>query len=125
MDSLIIYPTRHTPEVNFDALSGTLVLKGGSIPENTYEFFEPILEWIDRYVENPQYSTILDVHLTYFNTTSSKHLLEMFRKMEVIHKKGKEVLVKWYYISEEEDMLEAGNDYRSIVKIPFEVIEIR
>ena len=46
--------------------------------------------------------------------------------MKTIEKtdKGKELVLKWYYEEDDEDMLEAGEDYESIIRVPFKMIEI-
>jgi hypothetical protein len=65
------------------------------------------------------------VQLEYFNTSSSKCILDVFKKLESIHKSGdKEVIINWYYEEDDEDMLEAGEDYESIIRVPFKMIEI-
>ena len=110
-----------TPEVEFNA-SGELLLKGRSIPENSIEFYKPLIEWIDSYSESPNSSTVLNVQLEYFNTSSSKCILDVFKKLESVT--GSEVSVKWYYEEDDEDMLEAGEDYEAIIDLPFEMIEV-
>ena len=110
-----------TPEVEFNA-SGELLLKGRSIPENSIEFYKPLIEWIESYSESPNSSTVLNVQLEYFNTSSSKCILDVFKKLESIT--GSEVSVKWYYEEDDEDMLEAGEDYQAIIKVPFTMIEV-
>jgi len=124
MQNLFLEATKHSPLVSFDSKTGLLELRGGSIPEDTYKFYEPLIDWIETYVESPQPKTELAIHLTYFNTSSSKQILELFRKLEPIHKSGLEILIKWFYDAEEDDMLEAGEDYESIVKVPFQMVEI-
>jgi|TARA_Y100000992_G_scaffold115450_1_gene75575 hypothetical protein len=110
-----------TPEVEFNA-SGELLLKGRSIPENSIEFYKPLIEWIESYSESPNSSTVLNVQLEYFNTSSSKCILDVFKKLESVT--GSEVSVKWYYEEDDEDMLEAGEDYEAIIDLPFEMIEV-
>ena len=110
-----------TPQVEFNA-SGELLLKGRSIPENSIEFYKPLIEWIESYSESPNSSTVLNVQLEYFNTSSSKCILDVFKKLESVT--GSEVSVKWYYEEDDEDMLEAGEDYEAIIDLPFEMIEV-
>ena len=110
-----------TPEVEFNA-SGELLLKGRSIPENSIEFYKPLIEWIESYSESPNSSTVLNVQLEYFNTSSSKCILDVFKKLESVT--GSEVSIKWYYEEDDEDMLEAGEDYEAIIDLPFEMIEV-
>jgi hypothetical protein len=117
--------TPKTPGVEFDSDKGELRLKGRSIPENSIEFYKPLIEWLDEYVNKPQGKTTVNIQLEYFNTSSSKCLLDLFKKLEHLSKKGNEVIVNWYYEEDDEDMLEAGEDYQSIIGVPFKMIEIQ
>jgi hypothetical protein len=122
MSNLIIEESIKTPSVAFASETGVLELRGKSIPENSLEFYRPVFEWIDSYAQAPNPDTELQVKLEYFNTSSSKCLLDVFRKLETIAISGKsKVKVSWYYDSDDEDMMEAGEDYSALVKIPFEM----
>jgi hypothetical protein len=101
-----------------------LELKGRSIPENSIDFYKPLIDWIDQYGRDPQPKTALHVQLEYFNTSSSKCILDVFKKLENIRAAGNEVIVLWHYEPEDEDMLEAGEDYQGIIKVPFRMIAI-
>jgi hypothetical protein len=107
MDSLRMDGTPKTPEINFDG-SGELLLKGRSIPENSVEYYEPLMSWIEGYGNAPKSETIVKVQLEYFNTSSSKCILDVFKKLESIS--GSDVQIKWYYEEDDEDMLEAGEE---------------
>jgi hypothetical protein len=125
METLNIEMTPKTPLVKFDASNGYLELSGRSIPENTMEFYGPLFELIDKYSSQPQKDTKLKIQLEYFNTSSSKCLLDIFKKLQNIHSSGKSnVIVEWYYEEDDEDMLEAGEDYQTIVKLNFEMIKV-
>jgi hypothetical protein len=82
------------------------------------------MEWIEDYIKTPNEKTVFIVKLEYFNTSSSKCILDVFKKLEAIHKAKNEVEVNWYYEEDDEDMLEAGEDYESIIRVPFKMIEI-
>jgi hypothetical protein len=124
MESLVIEGTAKTPTVRFDAKQGLVELKGRSIPENSIEFYKPLVDWLDGYAKNPSKQTKVNIQLEYFNTSSSKCILDLFKKLEIIHKNNNEVVINWYYEEDDEDMLEAGEDYESIIRIPFKMIEI-
>ena len=125
MENLIIAAGVKTPSVNFMLESGILEIRGKSIPENSIEFYRPVYEWIDTYVLKAQAKTQVIIGLEYFNTSSSKCLLDIFRKLENLHKSGKsEVTINWLYEEEDEDMMEAGDDYQTIVKVPFVITKI-
>ncbi|MDQ3394085.1 MAG: DUF1987 domain-containing protein, partial [Bacteroidota bacterium] len=72
----------------------------------------------------PNEVTILYVKLEYFNTSSSKCLVEVFRKLEKLHNIGKEIKIRWFYEAEDEDMLESGEDFKEILKIPIELLKL-
>ena len=124
MELLEIEGTNITPSIKFDAESGVLDLKGRSIPENSLEFYQPIYNWLDAYVESPQEKTVVNVHLDYFNTSSSKCILDILKRVDKLDENGKDVLVKWYYDENDEDMMESGEDYMDLLEAPFELIEI-
>ncbi|MEF8809977.1 MAG: DUF1987 domain-containing protein [Bacteroidales bacterium] len=124
MESLSIEGTNKTPSVKLDPVSGVIEIKGRSIPENSIEFYRPIVEWLDEYAKNPNKKTRVNVQLEYFNTSSSKCILDIFKKLESLKKSRNEVIINWYYEEDDEDMLESGEDYESIIRIPFKMIEI-
>lgn len=123
MNSLVLEGSPKTPSINFDGENGAFLIEGRSIPENSLDFYKPVMEWLDSYVNEPQEETKVSIRLEYFNTSSSKCILDVFKKLETIFKRGKKVIINWHYELDDEDMLEAGEDYQSIVKIPFNMIE--
>ena len=123
MDSIQIEGTPKTPTIEFDAATGVVSIKGRSIPENSVEFYKPMVDWLDEYASQAKEKTEVNIQLEYFNTSSSKCILDVFKKLEVIKKGGNEVVINWFYEEDDEDMLEAGEDYQSIISIPFEMIE--
>jgi hypothetical protein len=125
MEAINIEGTPKTPKVHFDADRGTMLLKGRSIPENSIEFYRPLVDWLDRYASSPKGKTVCDIQLEYFNTSSSKCLLDLFKKMEQMSSSGNDIVINWYYEEDDEDMLEAGEDYQSIINVPFKMIEIQ
>ena len=121
MEDIQIEGTPKTPSVELNTARGSLEIKGRSIPENSIEFYKPLIEWIESYAKAPQENTIVNIQLEYFNTSSSKCILDLFKRLEVIKK---EITINWYYEEDDEDMLEAGEDYDAIINIPFKMIEI-
>jgi hypothetical protein len=124
MDPIVIESTPKTPAVNFNASTGVLEIKGRSIPENSIEFYRHLIEWIEKYGMSPQPKTVVNIQLEYFNTSSSKCILDVFKRLEAIANNGHDVVINWHYEEDDEDMLEAGEDYQSIIKVPFKMIEV-
>lgn len=121
MDNLTIEGSAKTPTIKFEGL-GKLLIKGRSIPENSIEFYKPIIDWITAYGGMSKDVTEVNVQLEYFNTSSSKCILDVFKKLETLS--STEVKVNWYYEEDDEDMLEAGEDYQAIINLPFKMIEV-
>ncbi|ASB50805.1 DUF1987 domain-containing protein [Alkalitalea saponilacus] len=124
METIIREGSPKTPYVRLDGEKGLIEIKGRSIPENSVEFYKPLIDWLDSYGNQPLDSTSVNVQLEYFNTSSSKCILDIFKKLELIYKKGSKVHINWYYEEDDEDMFEAGEDYQSIINIPFTMIEM-
>jgi hypothetical protein len=121
MEHYIKEATDETPRISLDAMSGVLELDGKSLPENVSTFYDPILEWLEMYESKPAAKTVFEMKLKYFNTASSKILLDILMKLEELKTEGNEVVVNWHYKDSDEDMQEAGEEYTEIVEdLPFE-----
>jgi len=120
MSFLKIDRTEDTPEVIFDGENGDLFIAGISFPENVERFFTPIMMWLDEYSQGPADSTTVIFKFEYFNTSSSKKIFDILAVLEGIKKNGKNVVVKWLYSDDDDDIRSAGIRYSNMVEIPFE-----
>jgi hypothetical protein len=120
-----ILPTKGTPEVILDP-EGTIKLTGRLIPENAKAFFNQVEELINEYFRNPVEITCVEICLEYINSTGSKYLLDIIRK--IVHacpvKTDKKLIINWYYHDEDEDILEKGRIFSSILDLPFNFLRI-
>jgi hypothetical protein len=125
MENLVIEGGIKTPSVNLDREKRQLRFEGRSIPEDTIRFYEPILKWIEQYIQTEREGTTeMHINLEYFNTSTSRYLFGIFKTLESYHVKGNPMLIHWYYEQDDFEMLESGEDYASILKIPFEMIPV-
>lgn len=125
MENLKIEGSPKTPTILLDADERELLIKGRSIPENSIEFYKPLVNALDQCTREEIDRLTVNVILEYFNTSSSKCLLDIFKKLEKINNnKVGSVTINWYYEEDDEDMLEAGEDYQAIINIPFNMKEI-
>ncbi len=124
MEKYSIDGTPKTPTISFDLASGVLEIKGRSIPENSIEFYKPLVDALDKYAGAPKSATNVNIQLEYFNTSSSKCILDVFKKLENINKNGSAVIINWHYEEDDEDMLEAGEDYQAIINVPFKMVQV-
>lgn len=111
-----------TPTIRFDSKTGELLLEGKSFPPDVTTFFKEILNWLDEYILNPAELTTMKLKLDYFNTASSKIVMDILYKMEEMYKKGHKVVVEWYYPEDDEDMMETGKEYEELIDVPFKQI---
>jgi len=124
MKNLILEGSAKTPTVKFDGDNGSMELKGRSIPENSIDFYKPLNMWIEDYGKAPKPNTVVDIKLEYFNTSSSKCILDVFKQLEKLNSKNTVVSINWYFEEDDEDMEEAGEDYDAIIDLPFKMIEV-
>ncbi|KKL72938.1 hypothetical protein LCGC14_2079910 [marine sediment metagenome] len=111
--------TPTTPQVYID--QGEIKIEGRSIPEDSFEFFEPVIDACRKYIEKPAKHTIVSIHLEYVNSGSKKYLTNILTILEKSYLDGNGYEVAWTYDSDDEAMLDLGNDLKGIIKIPISI----
>lgn len=129
MEKLTLAPTLNTPGVNLDPVGNKFELKGESRPENVRNFYLPILDWLEKFAgELPagDGSTPLNFsfNFEYFNSTSAKYILDIFKILNSINSSGKAVNVSWHYEEDDEDMYEVGMEMSRMAGIEFEYVKV-
>lgn len=109
-----------TPAIKLDP-NGSLSITGRSLPENAESFYQPVIDWVDRYVDaGAQPSTVFTIELEYFNSSSVKQILSVLLKLEELHRQeGREVEVIWSYNQDDELMEMKGREMESLLELPF------
>ena len=120
MEKLYIESTKYTPEINLDPEKGLIEIRGKSYPENTFEFYAPVMDWLKEYFKNPKEPTTVNMEIIYFNSSSSKWFFDLFDFLEEQVENGHNVIVNWIYDEENDVAEEAGEDFKE----DFENIEI-
>lgn len=110
------------PQIQFNAGSGELFIKGRSLPEDAFAFYQPVIEWLCNYAKTPASSTVLNVNLEYFNTASAK---QIFKIVNIIAELGKTSSAKviWHYDMGDRDMESSGKRFSKLCNFPFEVVQ--
>lgn len=125
MKDLVIEKTYSTPAVNFEVKTGMLRIEGRSIPENPSLFYDPLTSWINEYFQtefNP--STKLDIKLDYINSGSSKSILAMLKAIKSFCDVGKSCQVNWHFEEDDESIRDLGKHFKSVLKMPFNLVEV-
>jgi hypothetical protein len=116
--------TKKTPLIIFDQQQGYLEIRGSSLPGESYLFFEELFQLVDTYLEKPLDKTQIVFQMEYFNTSSSMVFLRLFKKFESLISSHKTVEFKWFFDEDDSEMYEAGQTYKSSIKIPMSLIPI-
>ncbi len=123
MKVLDIKATNDTPKVLFDPQNEMFEISGRSLPEDVVLFYQPVLDWLDQYLEDPLEYTEFVFKYVYFNTATSKLIQDILFKLEQLHEKNQKVKVIWYYEEDDEDMLDLGEEFEEIVDLEFEIVQ--
>lgn len=121
MDKIVIQKTKTSPEVVMDFDKGVLDIIGESYPENAVVFYKPVFDWLNTIISSNK-SLKVNFKLDYFNTSSSKCVIDILDTLDSYFKESGQVEVKWFYKEDDDDMLETGEEFSSDIKLPFELI---
>jgi hypothetical protein len=130
MEKLIIEPTANSPRIVLDPESRNFEFSGESRPENVRKFYLPVLEWLETYTtaqealhdDERTFGLQCQFNFEYFNSTSAKYILDIFKSLNAINALGIELDIKWLYEEDDEDMLEVGQEMSRMSKLSFEYI---
>jgi hypothetical protein len=122
MIELNITPTLRTAEVSFDRASGVLEFSGISIPENADAFFQPVYTWLEKIQPVHKGELTVRINLTYFNTSSVRHLLIILKALIAAFRDR--IKVEWVYEADDEEIRERGEQLSDVVKFPFNYITV-
>lgn len=116
--------TDTSPQIDLDLDNGVLEFVGRSLPHNSEQFYSRVYHWLEEYLIEPQVETTVNMKLDYLDTSSSKHLYNIFQKLDAVSERGQKVSVNWHFESGDDEMVETGKDYQSFFSIDFKFIEV-
>lgn len=123
MDAIYIRRSSDTPEIKFDPNALTFDITGRSLPENVYEFYTPVINWLNDFSPSFNKQITWTFRLTYINSASAKIVIGICEKLNQLHQQGAKFKIEWYFNREEEDIQELGNDIKEVVSFPVEIEE--
>ena len=122
MNDFSIAGSQSSPAIQSDWENGVLAMQGDSYPENSYELFHQVIEWIERYLAEAGRPLRLELHLLYLNTSSIKAMMDIFDVLEAAHEQGKPVAVDWFYDQRNERVAELAEEFREDCTFPFQIV---
>ncbi len=122
MTNLTIAETKTTPSINFDAQSGVLNITGESYPDSALQFYQQVLDWLNQYLVESTQPIEMNFKFSYFNTSTSKCILDILSVLETAYAKGRKIEVFWHYREDDEDMQESGEEFAQDINLPFNLV---
>jgi hypothetical protein len=120
MENLTLEATNSTPEIQANYSNNTIEIRGKSYPENTFEFYQPLMDWVEAYFKTDQTKLKISFEIQYFNSSTSKVFYDLFDLLEESRTNGKSIVVDWEFDPENVSAEEAGEDFKE----DFEDMEI-
>ncbi|HKK42781.1 MAG TPA: DUF1987 domain-containing protein [Bacteroidales bacterium] len=114
LQSLILENTPKTPQIDLNKLTGDLILSGRSIPENAAKLYEPVLTWVNEYVNDPRPATNLRINLEYFNSASSIWLAKILKTLTRIDKEDYVLIIHLYIHIDDFEEMEEFDDIKDV-----------
>jgi len=120
MNQLYIPPTYKDPLIDFNP-NGILWLKGRSIPEDAYDFYGDLIDWVKQLCDVPPDKVVFNIELTNHNDGASKFLIQILHLLkEGISDFG----VNWYYEEWDDEIIFLGNSIAEVTDVDFNFVEI-
>ncbi len=119
---LFIEGAHDRPEVELNPIENKFLIKGRSIPENAYDFYQPVIDWLDGYIKSPNSLTVFEFRFEHLNTHSTQQIMKILQRLKKLAEKSK-TKIKWYYYNDDTDMLELGSRLKELLGVELTFIE--
>ena len=121
MNNLLIPQSSSSPAIAADWSAGVISMKGDSYPENSFELFQPLIDWVETFLAKANRPLQLELELVYLNTSSIRSMMDIFDQMEDAHKKGQTVGARWSYEAANERVGQLAEEFREDCTFPFTI----
>lgn len=122
MNALNIPGDQSTPSIVGHWDQGVLAMSGDSYPENAFELFGPVIQWVEDFLASEPRPLQLDLRLLYLNTSSIRAVLDIFDLLQAAHEQGKQVGVRWHYDPRNERVRELAEEFAEDCSFPFDIV---
>jgi len=124
MKALHIEATEELPEVHLDKVENRFEIKGRSIPNDAFTFYQPVKQWVNKYIVHANSITELHCELEYFNSASQKNLLDIFKAFNLVSKDDKSFKLIWYYQEGDEELKQIGVIFQQLLHLDMQFVEL-
>ncbi|CCG06842.1 biofilm regulation phosphoprotein SiaC [Pararhodospirillum photometricum] len=122
METLEIAQTKASPLIRADWETGTITMCGDSYPENSFEFFQPLIDWVEAFLAHDSRPLLLELELLYLNTSSIRTLMDILDQLEEASRQGRLVRARWLYDAANERVGELAQEFKEDCTFPFDIV---
>ncbi len=119
-----IKETVDSPKILLDAEKATFLIDGPSYPEDAYDVYDHVLDWVRQNDYPLNGELICHFKFNVLSSTSRKMVYEILLELEKLHEINGSIHINWHFEKFDEDMLEVGEDFSEIVNIPFKLLPV-
>jgi len=119
---LFIEGAHDRPEIELSPIENKFIISGRSIPENAYDFYQPVIDWLDDYIKSPNSLTVFEFKFEHLNTHSTQQIMKILQRLKKLAELSK-TKIKWYYYKDDNDMLELGNRLKELLGVELSFVE--
>lgn len=110
------------PEIELNPLENKFIIAGRSIPENAYDFYQPVIDWLDDYIKSPNSLTIFEFRFEHLNTHSTQQIMKILQRLKKLTTQS-QAKIEWHYFKDDNDMLELGSRLKELLGVDMHFIE--
>ena len=122
MEKLYIEASKSTPRIEYK--NQIFSISGQSYPENAFQFYQPVLQWLKEFLEIMTEATEFTFNLEYMNTSSSKCIMDIIDILDAAFIEGKQIVINWFYDTDNESLLDCAEEFKEDVHLPFNIIAL-
>jgi hypothetical protein len=124
METLELKETEYTPYISLDAESRKIVIRGNSFPENTFDFYKDVMDWLEEFFNSKPVEIVeIEMEINYFNSSSSQLFFQLFDLLDDAYGDGVPIKIHWVYEEDNSSAEEAGEDFvEEYATLPIEMI---
>lgn len=120
MKRLELSPSNNTPHIILDIDSNVILIEGKSFPEDSKEFYRPVIEWMDELKTTPPKQVEICFNLFYLSSSSIISIKQFLMKVVELNNAGAQITILWSYDEDDDDIKKTGEDYQKLTKLDFE-----
>ncbi|MBI4742395.1 MAG: DUF1987 domain-containing protein [Betaproteobacteria bacterium] len=124
MNDLNIAATSMTPAIVATWDAGRLRFEGDSYPENSFDFFRPVVGWLNAYLREETRPLLMEVRLAYLNTSSVRVMMDLLDLLEEAYGNGRGVSLTWFYEAGNERAAELAEEFKEDCTFPYVVTPV-